>query len=99
MMTRGDSGRVLAVPAELAWEVAVALLTEEVLLLVLLEAVESYEVFRDKAGSDVGGLMDGFCDAASDPFSNGFSPKLNRVLVPVETGLIMAGDMFLRKSR
>ena len=48
MITRGDSGRVLAVlvePVELTFEAA--LWVDEV---VVVEAFESYEVLRDRAG-------------------------------------------------
>lgn len=66
---------------------------------------DSYEVLRETAGWDVGGLFDGL-DPGTSTLSRGFSKllskllslKLNRVLV-AEAGLITAGDMFLRKSR
>lgn len=68
--------------------------------MVVVEALESYEVLRDRAGWEVGGLIDGFSVKGSDVLSAGFSLKLNRLLVLVDIGLIMAGDMlFLRKSR
>lgn len=43
--------------------------------------------------------MDGFSDPASDNFSRCLSAKLNLLLVPVVAGLIIAGDILLRKSR
>ena len=46
-----------------------------------------------------GGLVDGFTDAASDDLSEDFSLKLKRLLVLVGAGLIIAGDILLRKSR
>ena len=43
--------------------------------------------------------MDGFSLAGSEVLSTDFSLKLNRLLVPVDIGLMIAGDMFFRKSR
>ena len=91
MAMRGESGLLLAVPCELAYE--------DVLCwdaLVETEALESYEVLRDSCGCDVGG---GLIVCLSDAISIGFSPKLKRVLVLLGAGLIIAGDILLRKSR
>ena len=57
-------------------------------------------MLRDRAGCDVGGLMERRSALGSAAFSDGFSLKLNRLLVPVDIGLMIDGVMlFLRKSR
>jgi hypothetical protein len=87
MVMRGDSGRF-----EEALERFDAVL--------LWDAFESYEVLRERAGCELGGgLMDGFSDPESTGLSKDFSPKLKRVLVLLGAGLIIAGDILLRKSR
>jgi hypothetical protein len=87
-MMRGDSGRLF----EDAFDWAEALL--------LWDAFESCEVLRESGGCELGGgLIEGFSDPASTGLSNDFSPKLKRVLVLLGAGLIIAGDILLRKSR
>ena len=97
-MTRGESGLTRAVLAAL-FEDAV-LLREDVLA---VDAVDPYDTLRDKAGWDVGVLMASFspdiCEDLSKLLSKLLSLKLNRALVLVGAGLIMAGVMFFRKSR
>jgi hypothetical protein len=58
-------------------------------------------VLRESGGCELGGgLIDGFSDPESTGLSNDLSaPKLNRVLVLLGAGLIIAGDILLRKSR
>lgn len=89
MTIRGDSGRLL----EEVVEVLDALL--------VWETFESCEVFRESGGCELGGgLMDGFSDPESIGLSNDLSaPKLKRVLVLLGAGLMIAGDILLRKSR
>lgn len=92
MAMRGDSGRVrVAVLALLENDAALVSLTKE-----LDDAVDSYDVFRDNEGCELGGVMDGL---SLDTLSDVLSWKLNRVLVLEGAGLSMAGDMLLRKSR
>jgi hypothetical protein len=88
MMMRGDSGRLF----EEAFDCAEALL--------LWDAVESCEVLRESGGCELGGgLVQGLSDPESIGLSKDFSPKLKRVLVLLGAGLIIAGDILLRKSR
>lgn len=99
MVTRGESGRLLARSVPLTDEVV--LLKDEPLA---AELLESYEVLRDRAGWEVGGLVEGFpADGSaplSEPLSDGLSWKLKRALVPVVgAGLMMAGDILFKKSR
>ena len=98
MITRGDSGFVRTVLPLLLYDAA--LWSVEV---VVVDVAESYEVLRDRAGWDIGVAIGCFSAAGTagseDAFSDDFSWKLNRLLVPVDAGLIIAGDMFLRKSR
>ena len=58
-------------------------------------------MLRDSGGCELGGgLIEGFSDPESTGLSNDLSaPKLNRVLVLLGAGLIIAGDILLRKSR
>lgn len=60
-------------------------------------------MLRDRAGWDVGGLIDGFSVDVSEALSDHrsvLSPlKLKRALVLVGAGLIIAGDMFFKKSK
>ena len=68
--------------------------------LLLCDAVESCEVLRESGGCELGGgLVEGFSDPESIGRSKDFSPKLKRVLVLLGAGLIIAGDILLRKSR
>jgi hypothetical protein len=63
------------------------------------EAVDSNEVFRDRAGWEVAGLCRGLSTPISEILFDTLSGNLKWVLVPVGKGLIRAGDMLLRKSR
>ena len=57
-------------------------------------------MLRESGGCELdGGLIEGFSDPESTGLSNDFSPKLKRVLVLLGAGLIIAGDILLRKSR
>lgn len=95
MRILGDSGlEVRTVLPALLFDAVLSF--EEV---VAAETLESYEVLRDKAGWEVGGLIEGFAEIGSEDLSRDFSLKLNRLLVLVDIGLMHAGDMFLRKSR
>lgn len=89
MVMRGDSGRLFEEALEI------------VDVVLLWDAFESYEVLRESAGCELGGgLMDGFSEPESTGLSKDLdSPKLKRVLVLLGAGLIIAGDILLRKSR
>lgn len=57
-------------------------------------------MLRESGGCEVGaGLIDGFSEPESTSLSLVFSPKLKRALVLLGAGLIIAGDILLRKSR
>ena len=59
-------------------------------------------MLRESGGCEVGGeTVDCLSDAeaGSVGFSKDFSPKLKRELVLLGAGLIIAGDILLRKSR
>lgn len=60
-------------------------------------------MLRDKAGWEVGGLIEGLSaetsENLSEPLSEIMSLKLKRALVLVGAGLIIAGVMFFRKSK
>ena len=95
MVILGDSGReVRAVLPVLLFDAPLSF--EEV---VAAEALDSYDVLRDNAGCEVGGLIEGRAESGAEGGSIDFSLKLNRLLVLVDIGLRQAGDMFLRKSR
>lgn len=67
----------------------------------LVEACESNEVLRDSDGRGAvrGGVIEYCCEPALEEGSDVLSPKLKRVLVLDGAGLIIAGDILLRKSR
>ena len=58
-------------------------------------------MLRESGGCALGGgLMEVFSDAESIGLSKDFSvPKLKRALVLLGAGLMIAGDILLRKSR
>jgi hypothetical protein len=66
---------------------------------VVEEAVDSNEVFRDRAGWEVAGLCSGLSTPISEILLETLSGNLKWLLAPVGNGLIKAGDMLLRKSR
>ena len=49
--------------------------------------------------TDSEALSEVLSDALSDALSHGFSLKLKRALAELGAGLIIAGDIFLRKSK
>jgi hypothetical protein len=63
------------------------------------EAVDSNDVFLDRAGWEVAGLCRGLSTPISEILFETLSGNLKWVLVPVGKGLIKAGDILLRKSR
>lgn len=96
MVMRGDSGRAALEAMLLDLEDAIDC-SEMEDATVEVEASESYEVLRDKTGCEFGVLIVIFSMLGSEVGS--FSWKLKRELVPVDIGLIMAGDMFFKKSK